>query len=231
MYVADYKRVVFLLFRWFAWHLFPRILSFRLLFFLYFCFRGTEKQMVSFSTDNRIMKNNNTMQTSSSFSDQLIIDAYTAYQPSIIRFIQSKVDDHELAKDLSQDTFLRLMTYKSMIREESIKSMIYMIARNLVYDYLRRYYKKAEINACIYEDYIEGSNEVEEQLEAKELKLLERNKLSTLPTQRRIVYALNRFHEKNVTEISDVLNISKRTVETHLLLARREMRSYIRKCI
>lgn len=87
------------------------------------------------------------MQTSTSFSDQLITDAYTTYHSSIIYFIQSRVGDAELAKDLSQDVFLRLMTYQSMICETTIKSMIYTIARNLIYDYLRRYYKKAEVTS------------------------------------------------------------------------------------
>ncbi len=171
------------------------------------------------------------MQTSTSFSDQLIIDAYSTYRPSIIYFIQSKVGDPEMAKDLSQDTFLRLMTYKSMIRKETIKSMIYMVARNLVYDYLRRHYKKIEVNSYLYDEYIEGTNNVEELYEVKELKTLEKAKLSTFPKQRRRIYALNRFHEKSIGEISDMMNINKRTVETHLLLARREMRTYIKKCI
>ncbi len=171
------------------------------------------------------------MQTSTLLYDQLIIDAYIAYRQSIIHFIQIRVGNQELAKDLSQDVFLRLMTYKSMLREDAIQSMIYTIARNLTYDHLRRHYKKVEIPACIYEDYIMGSNEVEEKLEMKELRILEKSKLATLPAQRRKVYALHRFHEKNTGEISGMLNISRRTVESHLLLARREIRMYLKKCI
>ena len=70
------------------------------------------------------------MQTLFSNSDQIIIDAYNAYQSSLINYISVRVGDKELAKDLSQDVFLRLVSYKSMIRKDTVRSMIYM--KNLV---------------------------------------------------------------------------------------------------
>ena len=65
------------------------------------------------------------MQTLFSNSDQIIIDAYNAYQSSLINYISVRVGDKELAKDLSQDVFLRLVSYKSMIRKDTVRSMIY----------------------------------------------------------------------------------------------------------
>lgn len=85
------------------------------------------------------------MQTLFSNSDQIIIDAYNAYQSSLINYISVRVGDKELAKDLSQDVFLRLVSYKSMIRKDTVRSMIYTIAYNLIIDYLRRYYKKRNL--------------------------------------------------------------------------------------
>ena len=79
------------------------------------------------------------MQTLFSNSDQIIIDAYNAYQSSLINYISVRVGDKELAKDLSQDVFLRLVSYKSMIRKDTVRSMIYTIAYNLIIDYLRRF--------------------------------------------------------------------------------------------
>ena len=84
------------------------------------------------------------MQTLFSNSDQIIIDAYNAYQSSLINYISVRVGNKELAKDLSQDVFLRLVSYKSMIRKDTVRSMIYTIAYNLVIDYLRRYYRSEE---------------------------------------------------------------------------------------
>ena len=85
------------------------------------------------------------MQTLFSNSDQIIIDAYNAYQSSLINYISVRVGDKELAKDLSQDVFLRLVSYKSMIRKDTVRSMIYTISYNLIIDYISRYYKKQDI--------------------------------------------------------------------------------------
>lgn len=90
------------------------------------------------------------MQTLFSNSDQIIIDAYNAYQSSLINYISVRVGDKELAKDLSQDVFLRLVSYKSMIRKDTVRSMIYTIAYNLIIDYLRRYYKNKMVFLLIY---------------------------------------------------------------------------------
>ena len=63
------------------------------------------------------------MQTLFSNSDQIIIDAYNAYQSSLINYISVRVGDKEFAKDLSQDVFLRLVSYKSMIRKDTVRSL------------------------------------------------------------------------------------------------------------
>jgi len=50
------------------------------------------------------------MQTLFSNSDQIIIDAYNAYQSSLINYISVRVGDKELAKDLSQDVHSPLLS-------------------------------------------------------------------------------------------------------------------------
>ena len=157
------------------------------------------------------------MQTLFSNSDQIIIDAYNAYQSSLINYISVRVGDKELAKDLSQDVFLRLVSYKSMIRKDTVRSMIYTIAYNLIIDYLRRYYKK--------QDGIENSFMV------KELSEWETEAVNKLPLQRKIVYVMNRFQGLSKNEISVRLNVSVRTVDNHLYLGRKEVRDYVSKCI
>ena len=42
-----------------------------------------------------------------------------------------------------------------------------------------------------------------------------------LPSQRRKIYVMNRFEDKSVTDISEELNISRRTVENHLFISRK----------
>ena len=161
----------------------------------------------------------------------LISDSYKEYYSSVCSYINYRINNWETARDLFQDVFLRLIDYKQMLRPDTVKYFIFTIARNLLNDYLRRYYKKQEITSYIYDHSITYTNETESLIIAKELSLLEKHKLEMLSDQRRKVYTMNRFEDKSISEISSELSISPRTVENHLFVSRKVVRDFIRQCI
>ena len=161
----------------------------------------------------------------------IVTQAYREYYQTILSYITYKINHTYEAEDLAQDVFMRLLDYKPMLQESTIKYFIYTIARNIVIDYLRRHYKKQEITSYIYDMSVRFTNDPEENFLVKDLLSLEENKLQTFSPQRKRVYVLSRFEEKTANEISEELQLSKRTVENHLLLGRKIMRSYIRQCI
>lgn len=164
-------------------------------------------------------------------SPQLIADSYERYHFSVYLYIYNKVNNKEEAEDLSQDVFVRLMDYKRMLRPDTVKFFIYTISRNLVNDYLRRYYKKQEITSYMYDRVEVSHNEVESCVVADDLLACEKRRIELLPSQRRKIYVMNRFEDKSVTDISEELNISRRTVENHLFISRKEVREYLKQCI
>ena len=72
------------------------------------------------------------MENMLALSNQSISDAYTQYARSIFLYIYYKVEDEELAHDLVQDTFLRLISYRGKICFHTVKHLLFIIARNLV---------------------------------------------------------------------------------------------------
>lgn len=171
------------------------------------------------------------MKNKGTTSTQLIADSYNKYHHSIYRYIYYRINREEEAKDLSQDVFLRLMAYKQMLRQDTVRFFILTIARNLVNDYLRHYYKVQEVNSYLYDRIENHTDETENEIIAKDILTFEKRKLKMLPPQRRKIYAMNRFGDKSASEISIALNLSQRTVENHLFISRKEIREYIRKCI
>lgn len=165
-------------------------------------------------------------------ADSIITRSYNEYHSFVVNYIAYKINSKDEAQDLAQDVFVRLLDYKQMLREETVKSFIFTIARNLVTDYLRRHYKRQEISANMYEFYEKTtSNDVESKIHEKEILHLEQSKLSKFPPQRQIVYSLSRHEDKSVDEISEILHIAHSTVENHLLTGRKIMREYIRQCV
>lgn len=84
-------------------------------------------------------------------NQQLITDVYAKYRRKLFSYIYYKINNREEAEDLVQETFLRLMDYKGLLCEETVRSFVMTIALNLVTDYLRRHYKKQEITTYLYD--------------------------------------------------------------------------------
>ncbi len=68
-----------------------------------------------------------------------------------------------------------------MLRADTIKFFIYTISRNLVTDYLRRYYKKQEITSYMYDEHaVTYTNETEACVVADDLLACEKHRISSV---------------------------------------------------
>lgn len=171
------------------------------------------------------------MENSSNKFDCIVTLSYNKYHRIILNYITYRITHKYDAEDLAQDVFIRLLDYKQMLRPDTVKYFLFTIARNIVTDYIRRYYKKQELTSYMYESAVACTCEEESRIIAKDIFNLEKRQLLSFPTQRRMVYTLNRFENQTISEISERLNLSKRTVENHLRLGRKVMRAYIRQCV
>ena len=164
-------------------------------------------------------------------SDRLITEYYEEYRQSVFFYICRRIENRSDAEDLTQDAFLRLLEYRMMIRRDTLKYFIFTIVRNLLNDYLRRYYKRQEIDRYLYDTLPVTTVEPESRMVADELRRLESRRVSALPEQRRKVYIMSRFQDKSAEDIAEELKLSRRTVENHLFISRKEVREFIRRCI
>lgn len=170
------------------------------------------------------------MKCTAILTDKQISDAFNEYSASLYRYIMYKVNDDELAKDMVQDAFLKLLGHRGEVRIDNVKSLLYATVHNIIIDYVRRREKYSEIMSEYFKGYDETYT-VEEKINADEIAHLEKVCLKRLPPQRRRVYTLHRFNEKSSDEIALCLNVSKKTVENHLLASRKEVRGFLKKCI
>ena len=140
-------------------------------------------------------------------SQSIIVDSYIEYYSRVVDFITYRINNRCEAEDLAQDVFVRLMEYKQILCEATVKHFIYTISRNIVTDYLRRYYKAREISSYLYDQTSSCTNETEETVLANDISLLEKKKLSTFPRQRKQIYYLTRFKGLSSVEIANRLNV------------------------
>ena len=116
-----------------------------------------------------------------------------------------------------------------MIVEETAKSFVFTIARRMVVDDVRH----CEFVRRAISGYVQAMDgkrfwQDSETLECRQIMDMEQKLLAVLPKKMAQVYRMTRFDGLSADELSAELGISKRTVEYHLVVSRREIRSKLK---
>lgn len=153
---------------------------------------------------------------------------YNAYVGKSFNFVYSIVKDRETAKDIVQDTFIKVYLKRDTISKvSSFNSYLFTMLKNAVLDFFdselvkNRYMAQFNVSTDSFTDVVNESidtNELKQRIEAS---------LSRMPKQRQHIFRLSRFNGVPNHEIARMFGISKRTVENHISNAIRDIRKDI----
>ena len=156
-------------------------------------------------------------------------ECYLKYREYIKNYIALRICRPYEAEDLAQDVFVRLWEYRTFVKPDTVWSLLFTIARNIVTDQIRRYYKQEDFVAYIYNKVNDSDrNTTEDVICYRELKEKHEEVVKNLPAKRRRIYELSFNHELSCPAIAGKLSLSPRTVECQLLLARKTVRGCLR---
>ncbi len=165
-------------------------------------------------------------------SKDIIADSYQKYRGGLLCYIYYRIGDYEVAQDLTQDAFVRLLTYEMKLDANTMKSFLFTIASNLVIDYLRHSYMKREKLSYLYDETDPcASAGADSALNVHEALTVYQHGKETLTPRTRKVYEMSFEQNLSITEISERLEITYNTVECHLFMARKQVRAYVRKAL
>lgn len=153
---------------------------------------------------------------------------YNLHSKTLYRKIMRMVGDEEIAKELLQDLFFKLWDKRTRIDESrSIRSYLYTIAVNLVYDHFRKAAKDKTLEARLMAMSVEYYTHSEEALLAKDNQKLIEQIIHQLPPQRRQVYMLCKLDGMSYEEAAMALHISAATIRDHIVKANKTIREYL----
>ena len=159
-----------------------------------------------------------------------------AFSPLVVKYhdrlythIHRRVSDVEVAKDLSQEVWLRAFRgIKSFRRESALSSWLYRIAENVCIDYFRRQkHQDLEPLYLISELRITKRSPCPSRdSERQELRQHLRIAIAELTPLRR-VFCLYYHHELPIKAIAERLSKSEGTIKSHLRNALRQLQDLL----
>jgi RNA polymerase sigma-70 factor, ECF subfamily len=161
---------------------------------------------------------------------------FNAYYQKLVYFAKEFVCDGETARELVQETFVKLWEIHEDIKPDSNPgALLYTILRNKSLNYLkqlsvRRKYEEREQK--LHDEFLFNSsilgNKVFDLVIFNELQEHIENALNTLTPRSREVFELSRDQGLKYREIAEKLEISVNTVENHMVDVLKKLREYLK---
>ncbi len=150
------------------------------------------------------------------------------YYPTFFTFIKGMTKESALAEDITQNIFMKVWINREKLdAEKSIRNYLFVLAKYEVYNYFRSKSRLVVPLDGSLELKASQPNETYETIALKDTIDIVEDIVNRMPPQRQNVFRMSRFKQIPNREIADELNLSVRTVEKHLELAIRELRTHL----
>lgn len=154
---------------------------------------------------------------------------FMMYADKLFKFSRSFYADDSDAEEIVQEVFLKIWVKREQITDPgTFNAYIYTIAKNLIYNNLKRKVYSRRYYSYLKTSRSDHANLVEESFKFNELEETVQQIIMELPTKRKEIFLLSRNEGLSNKEIAQKLNISLRTVETHIHLALKHIKKILR---
>ncbi|MCS4228360.1 RNA polymerase sigma factor [Sphingobacterium sp. BIGb0165] len=153
---------------------------------------------------------------------------FLSYKDKVYKYALLHLKEEDTSADLVQEAFSRIWKkWGELDGNKNPQSYLYTIAKNLVFDELR----KQKVRVQFKLDRIDGSKQVdnsnEESIRFKDLERVYREAIEKLPKARLEIFLLSKEEFLDNQEIADRLGISVNTVRDQLVKGNKFVRQYI----
>ena len=146
---------------------------------------------------------------------------YEEYFAKLSQFIFKMSRDENLAEEIVQRTMIKVWEQRDkIILTTSLKSYLYKVSYNEYLMYLRTKSKFPNIEDAV----IEAIDEIEDEQDNQILLDKIRKEIDNLPPKCREVFILSKINGMKYKEIAEQLNISTKTIESHMTKALKQIR-------
>ena len=159
--------------------------------------------------------------------EQAISFIVNIYSKRLMAYAFKLVHSKVISQEIVQDSFIALWERRKSIKShQSVLSYLFRVCYNLASDYVRMQIKERE---CMkqHEYFIEPSTDFCCNVSKQDFNQLVCGALSQMPARRRKVFEMSRLQGLSHEEIATLLNISVKTVYSHIDHALSELRAIL----
>lgn len=151
-------------------------------------------------------------------------EIYDRYNRKIYLFFIRNLKNGQEAEGAVQEVFLNLWKDRQRLRkEESINAWLFSVSFNIIRKHFRKLASENKLKEQLSRDQQEDQTTVSE-IEYNDLMLKAESIIEKLPPRQQRIFMLSRKEGMSNEEISRKLNISEKTVENQISLAKRVLR-------
>jgi RNA polymerase sigma-70 factor (ECF subfamily) len=152
---------------------------------------------------------------------------YERYSAPLYRTALNILNDHDLAKDVVQETFIMLFEKAKERIIQNLQAYLFQTAKYQCFMHLRS--GRISEKHLHRMNLIITSNALEEEMDAKELQTCLDQSIATLPEKCREVFYLSRVESLPNKKIAAQLKISHKTVENQITKALKILQTSVNK--
>jgi RNA polymerase sigma factor (SigM family) len=152
---------------------------------------------------------------------------YRKYTKPLYYFLLKLSGSHQLAEDLTQETFVRATVSLSFYQQEDVRAWLFKVARNAYLDEWRRRQRRKWVP---FADYLFSDEEMvspyglpEDEAIKEETSSDLQELLSYLPEQYRTILHLREVEQFSYQEIGEALDLSESQVKVTIHRARKRL--------
>lgn len=157
-------------------------------------------------------------------------ELYATYKNRLIYFAMRFLKSREYAEDVFQDAFTVVWQSRRFINPDaSFSSYLYTIMRNRILNQLRNAANEEKLKESILSQALDYTEDTKREVMLNDLKFLISHALQQLTPRQREIFEMSREAQLSHKEIADKLGISVNTVQEHISISLKLIRTYLIK--
>lgn len=163
-------------------------------------------------------------------NEDAFCELYAAYKNRLLYFAMKFVKSRDFAEDIFQDAFTIIWQGRRFINPDaSFSSYLYTIVKNRVLNQLRNIDKEDALKECVLAQAIDYTDNTKDNILVDDLKDVIKRAFESLTPRQREIFQMSREAQLSHKEIAEALDISVNTVQEHISVALRTIRTYLTK--